>query len=73
MGGINEKPESILLPTWFILPDDYSAVGTGADGTGIMDENLNQIVEENVEIGYRATGPRSHVMLQVEMGSTYCM
>ena len=58
VGGINEKPEIYTLdPLGSVLPDDYAAVGTGAEGAlGIMDaEYKPNMSEEKVkELASRA-------------------
>src|ERR671926_1436615 len=43
VGGIDTKPEIYTLdPLGSVLPDDYAAVGTGAEGAlGIMDAEFN--------------------------------
>ncbi|HKF27078.1 MAG TPA: proteasome subunit beta [Nitrososphaera sp.] len=58
VGGINEKPEIYTLdPLGSVLPDDYAAVGTGAEGAlGIMDAEFKpDMSEEKVkELASRA-------------------
>lgn len=58
VGGINEKPEIYTLdPLGSVLPDDYAAVGTGAEGAlGIMDAEFKpNMSEETVkELASRA-------------------
>jgi proteasome beta subunit len=58
VGGINEKPEIYTLdPLGSVLPDDYAAVGTGAEGAlGIMDAEFKpNMSEERVrELATRA-------------------
>jgi proteasome beta subunit len=58
VGGINEKPEIYTLdPLGSVLPDDYAAVGTGAEGAlGIMDAEFKpNMSEEKVrELASRA-------------------
>jgi proteasome beta subunit len=58
VGGINEKPEIYTLdPLGSVLPDDYAAVGTGAEGAlGIMDAEFKpNMSEERVrELAARA-------------------
>src|SRR3712207_1159549 len=58
VGGINEKPEIYTLdPLGSVLPDDYAAVGTGAEGAlGIMDAEFkpNMSEEAVIEIAFRA-------------------
>ena len=49
VGGINEKPEIYTLdPLGSVLPDDYAAVGTGAEGAlGIMDAEFKPNMSED--------------------------
>jgi proteasome beta subunit len=58
VGGVNEKPEIYTLdPLGSVLPDDYAAVGTGAEGAlGIMDAEFKpNMSEESVkELASRA-------------------
>ena len=58
VGGINEKPEIYTLdPLGSVLPDEYAAVGTGAEmALGIMDAEFNpQMSEEKAkELAVRA-------------------
>ncbi|HEY6757747.1 MAG TPA: hypothetical protein VI037_10230, partial [Nitrososphaera sp.] len=58
VGGINERPEIYTLdPLGSVLPDDYAAVGTGAEGAlGIMDAEFKpNMSEEKVrELASRA-------------------
>ena len=58
VGGINEKPEIYTLdPLGSVLPDNYAAVGTGAEGAlGIMDAEFkpNMSEEEVRELASRA-------------------
>ena len=58
VGGINEKPEIYTLdPLGSVLPDDYAAVGTGAEGAlGIMDAEFkpNMSQEAVKELASRA-------------------
>jgi len=58
VGGISEKPEIYTLdPLGSVLPDDYAAVGTGAEGAlGIMDAEFKpNMSEERVrELATRA-------------------
>ncbi|MDQ3852913.1 MAG: proteasome subunit beta [Thermoproteota archaeon] len=58
VGGINEKPEIYTLdPLGSVLPDDYAAVGTGAEGAlGIMDAEYkpNMSEEAVTELASRA-------------------
>ena len=58
VGGINEKPEIYTLdPLGSVLPDNYAAVGTGAEGAlGIMDAEFKpDMSEEEVrELASRA-------------------
>jgi proteasome beta subunit len=58
VGGINEKPEIYTLdPLGSVLPDDYAAVGTGAEmALGIIDSEFKpDMSEENVrELATRA-------------------
>jgi proteasome beta subunit len=58
VGGINEKPEIYTLdPLGSVLPDEYAAVGTGAEGAlGIMDAEFKpNMSEERVrELATRA-------------------
>ena len=58
VGGINEKPEIYTLdPLGSVLPDNYAAVGTGAEGAlGIMDAEFKpNMSEERVrELATRA-------------------
>ena len=58
VGGINERPEIYTLdPLGSVLPDDYAAVGTGAEGAlGIMDAEFKpNMPEERVrELATRA-------------------
>jgi proteasome beta subunit len=58
VGGINEKPEIYTLdPLGSVLPDDYAAVGTGAEmALGIMDAEFKpNMSEEKVrELATRA-------------------
>src|SRR5919198_4477469 len=58
VGGINEKPEIYTLdPLGSVLPDDYAAVGTGAEmALGIMDAEFKpDMSEEKVrELATRA-------------------
>jgi proteasome beta subunit len=58
VGGINEKPEIYTLdPLGSVLPDDYAAVGTGAEGAlGIMDAEFkpNMSEEKVKELASRA-------------------
>jgi proteasome beta subunit len=58
VGGINEKPEVYTLdPLGSVLPDEYAAVGTGAEGAlGIMDAEFKpNMSEERVrELATRA-------------------
>ena len=58
VGGINEKPEIYTLdPLGSVLPDDYAAVGTGAEGAlGIMDAEFKQNMSEEAvrELATRA-------------------
>jgi proteasome beta subunit len=58
VGGINEKPEIYTLdPLGSVLPDNYAAVGTGAEGAlGIMDAEFKpNMSEETVrELASRA-------------------
>ncbi|HJU95804.1 MAG TPA: proteasome subunit beta [Nitrososphaera sp.] len=58
VGGINEKPEVYTLdPLGSVLPDDYAAVGTGAEGAlGIMDAEFkpNMSEEAVTELASRA-------------------
>ncbi len=58
VGGINEKPEIYTLdPLGSVLPDDYAAVGTGAEGAlGIMDAEFkpNMSEEAVTELASRA-------------------
>jgi proteasome beta subunit len=48
VGGINEKPEIYTLdPLGSVLPDDYAAVGTGAEmALAIMDEEYKPSMSE---------------------------
>jgi proteasome beta subunit len=58
VGGINEKPEIYTLdPLGSVLPDDYAAVGTGAEGAlGIMDAEFKPNMSEEAvkELASRA-------------------
>jgi proteasome beta subunit len=58
VGGINEKPEIYTLdPLGSVLPDDYAAVGTGAEGAlGIIDAEFkpNMSEEKVKELASRA-------------------
>jgi proteasome beta subunit len=58
VGGINEKPEIYTLdPLGSVLPDDYAAVGTGAEGAlGIMDAEFKPNMSEDAvkELASRA-------------------
>jgi proteasome beta subunit len=58
VGGVNEKPEIYTLdPLGSVLPDEYAAVGTGAEmALGIMDAEFKQgMNEENArELAIRA-------------------
>jgi proteasome beta subunit len=58
VGGINEKPEIYTLdPLGSVLPDDYAAVGTGAEmALGIMDAEYkaNMTEEKAKELAVRA-------------------
>jgi proteasome beta subunit len=58
VGGINEKPEIYTLdPLGSVLPDNYAAVGTGAEGAlGIMDAEFkpNMSEEQVRELASRA-------------------
>ncbi len=58
VGGINEKPEIYTLdPLGSVLPDDYAAVGTGAEGAlGIMDAEFKPKMSEDAvkELASRA-------------------
>jgi proteasome beta subunit len=58
VGGINEKPEIYTLdPLGSVLPDNYAAVGTGAEGAlGIMDAEFkpNMSEETVTELASRA-------------------
>ena len=58
VGGINEKPEIYTLdPLGSVLPDDYAAVGTGAEmALGIMDAEFkpNMSEEKVTELATRA-------------------
>jgi proteasome beta subunit len=58
VGGINQKPEIYTLdPLGSVLPDDYAAVGTGAEGAlGIMDAEFkpNMSEEAVTELASRA-------------------
>ena len=58
VGGINEKPEIYTLdPLGSVLPDDYAAVGTGAEmALGIMDAEFkpNMSEEKARELAVRA-------------------
>ena len=58
VGGINEKPEIYTLdPLGSVLPDNYAAVGTGAEGAlGIMDAEFkpNMSQEAVTELASRA-------------------
>ena len=52
VGGVNEKPEIYTLdPLGSVLPDDYAAVGTGAEmALGIMDaEYKSEMSEEKAK------------------------
>jgi proteasome beta subunit len=58
VGGINEKPEIYTLdPLGSVLPDDYAAVGTGAEmALAIMDEEYKPSMSEEMarELAVRA-------------------
>jgi proteasome beta subunit len=58
VGGINEKPEIYTLdPLGSVLPDDYAALGTGAEGAlGIMDAEFKPNMSEDAvkELASRA-------------------
>ena len=58
VGGINEKPEIFTLdPLGSVLPDNYAAVGTGAEGAlGIMDAEFKPNMSEEAvsELASRA-------------------
>src|SRR5919202_3756286 len=58
VGGINEKPEIYTLdPLGSVLPHDYAAVGTGAEGAlGIMDAEFKPDMSEEAvrELATRA-------------------
>jgi proteasome beta subunit len=58
VGGVNEKPEIYTLdPLGSVLPDDYAAVGTGAEGAlGIMDAEFKPNLSEDAvkELASRA-------------------
>ena len=58
VGGIDEKPEIFTLdPLGSVLPDNYAAVGTGAEGAlGIMDAEFkpNMSEEAVTELASRA-------------------
>jgi proteasome beta subunit len=58
VGGINNKPEIYTLdPLGSVLPDDYAAVGTGAEmALGIMDAEFkpNMTEEKAKELAIRA-------------------
>ena len=58
VGGINEKPEIYTLdPLGSVLPDNYAAVGTGAEGAlGIMDAEFKPNMSEDAvtELASRA-------------------
>lgn len=58
VGGINEKPEIYTLdPLGSVLPDEYAAVGTGAEmALGIMDAEYkaNMTEEKAKELAVRA-------------------
>src|ERR671926_1112432 len=48
VGGVNEKPEIYTLdPLGSVLPDDYAAVGTGAEmALGVMDADFSDNLDE---------------------------
>ena len=58
VGGINNKPEIYTLdPLGSVLPDDYAAVGTGAEmALGVMDAEFkaNMTEEKAKELAIRA-------------------
>jgi len=58
VGGINNKPEIYTLdPLGSVLPDEYAAVGTGAEmALGIMDAEFkpNMTEEKAKELAIRA-------------------
>jgi proteasome beta subunit len=58
VGGMNEKPEIYTLdPLGSVLPDDYAAVGTGAEmALAIMDEEYKPSMSEEMarELAVRA-------------------
>jgi len=70
VGGIVGKPEIYTLdPLGSVLPDDYAAVGTGAEmALGVMDNDFKEGMEEKEAVNLALKAIRSAVMRDTASG-----
>ena len=70
VGGINEKPEIYTLdPLGSVLPDNYAAVGTGAEGAlGIMDAEFKPNMSEEAVSEFASRAIRSATQRDASSG-----
>ncbi len=70
VGGVVGKPEIYTLdPLGSVLPDDYAAVGTGAEmALGVMDNDFKEGMEEKEAINLALKAIRSAVMRDTASG-----
>ncbi len=70
VGGVIDKPAIYTLdPLGSVLPDDYAAVGTGAEmALGVMDNDFKEGMEEKEAINLALKAIRSAVMRDTASG-----
>lgn len=70
VGGVVGKPEIYTLdPLGSLLPDDYAAVGTGAEmALGVMDNDFKEGMEEKEAVNLALKAIRSAVMRDTASG-----
>ena len=70
VGGVVGKPEIYTLdPLGSVLPDDYAAVGTGAEmALGVMDNDFKEGMEEKEAVNLALKAIRSAVMRDTASG-----
>ncbi|KAG2476236.1 MAG: Proteasome subunit beta 1 [Nitrosopumilales archaeon] len=70
VGGVVGKPEIYTLdPLGSVLPDDYAAVGTGAEmALGVMDNDFKEGMEEKEAVNLALKAIRSAIMRDTASG-----
>lgn len=70
VGGVVDKPAIFTLdPLGSVLPDDYAAVGTGAEmALGVMDNDFKEGMEEKEAVNLALKAIRSAVMRDTASG-----